>query len=208
MLVCHSTYVDLSTLSCSGSSLVCCEVLHKPHSVEAVASCIIGVCSHFLNPPTTTHHRAAQAHPAASSTMAVLWPPMQVGRLIEEGASTFQPGSGMEPPLRRNNLTAERVLDMTERVIMNGGDPSDGECGPKSATAAAAVVCRGLWQLVMARNHHTLLHFCLSSLTPLPTLLFSFAGQWQFVMGSAASESLFGWKRVTDWAENQNCSVR
>lgn len=91
--------------------------------------------------------------------------PMQVGRLIEEGASPFQPGSNMEPPLSRNNLTAVRVLNMTERVIMNGGDPSDGECGPGlgwvgcckgwpkrallpgalpllTATCAAAVVCR------------------------------------------------------------------
>lgn len=27
-------------------------------------------------------------------------------------------------------------------------------------------------------------------------------------MGSAASESLFGWKRVADWREDVNCTVR
>lgn len=34
------------------------------------------------------------------------------------------------------------------------------------------------------------------------------AGEWQFIMGSAASESLFGWKRVADWREDVNCTVR
>lgn len=133
---------------------------------------------------------------------------MQVGRLIEEGASPFQPGSGMEPPLRRNNLTAERVLDMTERVIMNGGDPSDGECGPNQPLLLLllSVVDGGgsSWPATISHPAPLLLY----SLTPSPPCLFWFAGQWQFVMGSAASESLFGWKRVTDWAENQNCSVR
>lgn len=51
----------------------------------------------------------------------------QVGRLLETGNSPYQPGYGMSPPLDRNNLTATRVLDMTEQVIQNGGDPNDGE---------------------------------------------------------------------------------
>lgn len=34
------------------------------------------------------------------------------------------------------------------------------------------------------------------------------AGEWQFIMGSAASESLFQWKRVTDWLGDTNCTVR